>query len=110
MARTRLYRDGELVREDFPVSEISDHIVEPNAFVWLDYCAPTGEELATIAQELNLHPVQPSQTIPPLRDHQQRPRRLRGITTIRSNHAKAGKQAREGNHPAKLRSLSLSES
>ncbi len=57
MARTRLYRDGELVRENFPVSEISDRIVEPNAFVWLDYCAPTGEELATIAQELNLHPL-----------------------------------------------------
>jgi magnesium transporter len=57
MARTRLYRDGELVRENFPVSEISDRIVEPNAFVWLDYCAPTGAELATIAQELNLHPL-----------------------------------------------------
>src|SRR5271163_537856 len=49
MARTRQYRDGELVREDFPVSEISDCIVVPNAFVWLDHCEPTGEELATIA-------------------------------------------------------------
>jgi magnesium transporter len=57
MARTRLYSDGELVREDFPVGEISDRIVDPNVFVWLDYCAPTGEELATIAQELNLHPL-----------------------------------------------------
>ena len=57
MARTRLYRDGELVREDFPVSEISDHIAEPNAFVWLDYCEPTSEDLATIAQELQLHPL-----------------------------------------------------
>jgi magnesium transporter len=57
MARTRLYRDGELVREDFPVSEISDCIVVPNAFVWLDYCEPTGEDLATIAQELQLHPL-----------------------------------------------------
>jgi magnesium transporter len=57
MARTRLYRDGELDCEDFPVSEISDHIAEPNVFVWLDYCAPTGAELATIAQELQLHPL-----------------------------------------------------
>jgi magnesium transporter len=57
MARTRLYKDGQLDRENFPVSEISDHIAEPNAFVWLDYCAPTAEELATIAQELQLHPL-----------------------------------------------------
>jgi magnesium transporter len=57
MARTRLYKDGALDCEDFPVSEISDHIAEPNAFVWLDYCEPTGEELATIAQELQLHPL-----------------------------------------------------
>ena len=57
MARTRLYKDGQLDCEDFPVSEVSDHIAEANAFVWLDYCAPTGEELATIAQELQLHPL-----------------------------------------------------
>jgi magnesium transporter len=57
MARTRLYKDGQLDCEDFPVGEISDHIAEPNAFVWLDYCAPTAEELATIAQELQLHPL-----------------------------------------------------
>ena len=57
MARTRLYRDGELVRENFPVGEISDRIAEPNAFVWLDYCAPTGEELQTIAQELQPAPA-----------------------------------------------------
>ncbi len=57
MARTRLYKNGELDCEDFPVGEVSDHIAEPDAFVWLDYCAPTGEELATIAQELQLHPL-----------------------------------------------------
>ena len=38
------------------------------------------------------------------RDHQQRPKRLRGITTTKFRHARAGKQARVGNHPAKLRS------
>ncbi len=57
MARTRLYRDGELVQEDFPVGDISDHIEETDAFVWLDYCAPTDDELATIARELSLHPL-----------------------------------------------------
>ena len=39
------------------------------------------------------------------RDPQQRQKRLRGITTMGSQHAKAGKQARKGNHPAQLRSL-----
>jgi magnesium transporter len=57
MARTRLYRDGALVLEDFPVADISEHIEEPNACVWLDYCEPTQEELATISSELQLHPL-----------------------------------------------------
>jgi magnesium transporter len=57
MARTRLYKDGKLDCENFPVSEVSDHIAEPDAFVWLDYCAPSGEDLATIAKELQLHPL-----------------------------------------------------
>ena len=41
----------------------------------------------------------------PTRDHQQRWRRLRGITTSKFRHALAGKQARRGDHPAELRSL-----
>ncbi|HEX3910404.1 MAG TPA: magnesium transporter CorA family protein [Solirubrobacteraceae bacterium] len=57
MARTRLYRDGELALEDFPVADISEHIKEPNAYVWLDYCEPTQAELATISSELQLHPL-----------------------------------------------------
>jgi len=57
MARTRLYRDGELVLEDFPVGDISDHLEDERACVWLDYCEPTQADLATIAQELQLHPL-----------------------------------------------------
>jgi magnesium transporter len=57
MAKTRLYRDGELVLEDFPVADISEHLKEPGAYVWLDYCSPTERELATIAEELKLHPL-----------------------------------------------------
>jgi magnesium transporter len=57
MARTRLYRDGELVLEDFPVPDISEHLKEEGAYVWLDYCSPTAGELATIAEELRLHPL-----------------------------------------------------
>jgi hypothetical protein len=43
-----------------------------------------------------------------LRDPQQRSKRLRGITTSKFDHAKAGKQARDGNHPAELRIASSS--
>ncbi|HTZ86186.1 MAG TPA: magnesium transporter CorA family protein [Solirubrobacteraceae bacterium] len=57
MSHTRFYRDGELVLEDFPVKDISEHLKEPGACVWLDYCKPTREELATIADELGLHPL-----------------------------------------------------
>ena len=57
MARTRLYRDGKLVAENFPVQDISDHVAQPGACVWLDYCAPSAAELATIAEEFELHPL-----------------------------------------------------
>jgi magnesium transporter len=57
MARTRLYRDGELALEDFPVEDISEHLEDKGACVWLDYCEPTRADLATIAEELQLHPL-----------------------------------------------------
>jgi magnesium transporter len=45
------------VFEDFPVADISEHLKDPNACVWLDYCAPTEAELATIVEEFQLHPL-----------------------------------------------------
>ena len=57
MAHTRLYREGELVLEDFPVAEISEYLRDERSCVWLDYCAPTAAELATIVEEFNLHPL-----------------------------------------------------
>jgi magnesium transporter len=55
MARTRLYRIGVLEAEDFPVADVSDNLADPTAVVWLDMCAPTAEDLATISEELSLH-------------------------------------------------------
>ena len=57
MAHTRLYRDGKLALEDFPVEDISEHLRDKSACVWLDYCSPTEAELATIVEELHLHPL-----------------------------------------------------
>jgi magnesium transporter len=54
--RTRLYRDGVLVKENFPVDEISDHLEDDSdCVVWLDLCAPDREQLSVIGTEFGLH-------------------------------------------------------
>jgi magnesium transporter len=55
MARTRLYRDGNLVLEDFPSQDISDYVGDPDAVVWLDLCAPTPDDFTMISEEFGLH-------------------------------------------------------
>ncbi|MFI0422252.1 magnesium transporter CorA family protein [Spongiactinospora sp. 9N601] len=55
MSHTRLYRDGVLQAEGFPVADVSDHIADPAATVWFDLCAPKPEELTVISEELGLH-------------------------------------------------------
>jgi magnesium transporter len=55
MTRTRLYRSGVLETEDFPVQDISEHIMQPGVTVWLDMCAPDADDLATVSAELDLH-------------------------------------------------------
>lgn len=55
MARTRLYRDGVLQSEDFPVRDISEHLATSGALVWVDLCAPDAADLTLVADELGLH-------------------------------------------------------
>ncbi|MEU7145812.1 magnesium transporter CorA family protein [Nocardia sp. NPDC046473] len=55
MARTRLYRNGVLEAENFPLTEISDYLTDTTATVWLDMCSPNAEDLAKISEELSLH-------------------------------------------------------
>jgi hypothetical protein len=38
MARTRLYRNGVLEKENFPIADISECVNDPGAVVWLDIC------------------------------------------------------------------------
>jgi magnesium transporter len=52
--RTRLWRDGRLEVEDFPIEEISDHLQEDGALVWLDLCEPDHDLLLKLANELTL--------------------------------------------------------
>ncbi|MGF1424931.1 magnesium transporter CorA family protein [Kitasatospora sp. LaBMicrA B282] len=55
MARTRLYQNGNLILEDFPVEDISEHVADPDATVWLDVCAPTAEDFEMLGREFGLH-------------------------------------------------------
>ena len=54
--RTRLWRDGRLELEDFPLEEISDHLQDEGALVWLDLCEPDHDLLLKLAGELTLDP------------------------------------------------------
>ena len=54
-ARTRVYRKGVLEAENFPVADVSEYIAEPETLVWIDFCAPTHEQISELADELGLH-------------------------------------------------------
>ncbi|MET7464981.1 magnesium transporter CorA family protein [Nonomuraea sp. NPDC005501] len=52
---TRLYRNGVLEKEGFPVEDVSDYVRDPDNTVWFDLCSPTREELGVLEEELGLH-------------------------------------------------------
>jgi magnesium transporter len=70
MARTRCYRHGVLDDEDFPLSQVSEHLEEPDAVVWVDLCAPDVEDLTLVADELGVHALAVEDAVHP----QQRPK------------------------------------
>ena len=55
MSRTRVYRNGVLEAENFPVAEVSDYLADPATVVWFDLCEPTAADLESIREELGLH-------------------------------------------------------
>lgn len=56
-ARTRLYRDGVLEAEGFPVADISEYLREDSTVVWLDLHDPDHQDLAVLSEEFGLHPL-----------------------------------------------------
>jgi magnesium transporter len=57
-ARTRVYRDGKLVGEGFPVADISDYLAEDDGtIIWLDLRDPDKEDLTVLSEEFGLHPL-----------------------------------------------------
>ncbi len=55
MPRTRCYRNGVLTDEDFPLADVSEHLNEESAVVWVDLCAPDQADLQLVADDLGLH-------------------------------------------------------
>jgi magnesium transporter len=54
--RTRLYRDGKLIKEDFPPEQISDELQQRHGcIIWLDLCEPNSDQLEIIGREFGLH-------------------------------------------------------
>ena len=56
-ARTRLYRDGKLELEGFPVADISDYLADDSVTIWLDLRGPDHDDLAVLSEEFGLHPL-----------------------------------------------------
>jgi magnesium transporter len=52
--RTRLWSNGELKAENFPLGDVAEHLKERDALVWVDLCNPDPQLLAELADELGL--------------------------------------------------------
>ncbi|MBB2908936.1 magnesium transporter [Streptosporangium becharense] len=65
MDRTRLYRNGVLEAEGFPIDDVSEYVKDRSAVVWFDLCSPTPADLAKISEELGLHPLAVEDAIQP---------------------------------------------
>jgi magnesium transporter len=57
IVRSRLWRDGALVTEDFPFERISEFLDEEGCLVWVDLCEPDPAHLQELAEELSLDPL-----------------------------------------------------
>ena len=52
--RTRLWSDGALKAENFPLDDVSTRLAESGALVWVDVCNPDPAVLAELVGELGL--------------------------------------------------------
>jgi len=68
--RTRLYRNGRLELEGFPVADISEYLADGSVTIWLDLSQPDDGDLAVLSEEFGLHPLA-------VQTARQRPRRPR---------------------------------
>ncbi|GIG87693.1 magnesium transporter CorA family protein [Plantactinospora endophytica] len=56
MTNSRMYRDGALVDQGFPPTEVGDRLAaDDRVVIWLDICKPTENDLKLLADELGMH-------------------------------------------------------
>jgi magnesium transporter len=70
MPRTRVWRNGVLEAEDFPVDKVSDYLEQHDCVVWADLCVPDRDDLLQIAAELGLDPLAVEDAL----EHHERPK------------------------------------
>ena len=63
--QTRVYRDGALEAEGFPVADVSEHLERAGTVVWVDLCGPSAEQLHELADELGLHELRVEDALSP---------------------------------------------
>jgi magnesium transporter len=71
--RSRVWRNGELLAEDFPFDAISDHLAEGAELTWVDLCDPDHTLLRQLADELKLAPLAVEDVV----EHIERPKAVR---------------------------------
>jgi magnesium transporter len=70
MPRTRVWRNGVLEAEDFPVDKVSDYLEQDDCVVWADLCVPDRDDMQQIADELGLDPLAVEDAL----EHHERPK------------------------------------
>lgn len=63
--RTRLWRDGAVVLDDFPLADLSEHRQDGTALLWVDLCRPGTALMAQLAEELGLDALAVEDAIAP---------------------------------------------
>jgi magnesium transporter len=74
---TRMYREGTLVEEGFPLAGVSEHLRRPDTSIWIDLCDPAEDQLSDLAQMLTLHELAVEHVL-----SRQRPRLVRYDTHL----------------------------
>jgi magnesium transporter len=52
--QTRLWIDGELQKQDFPIGDLSEYLNKPGYLAWVDICNPERHHLMDVAAEVGL--------------------------------------------------------
>ncbi len=65
VVRTRLWRDGVVALDDFPLADLSEHRLDPTALLWVDLCRPGAAMMERLSEELGLNAHEREDAIAP---------------------------------------------